>query len=86
MKRAVVALGFGALLTLLPWVLRPVFGDHVAILWLPGFAAVAHWFPLGLHASNANIVKLAGCSVNVLTWAAVFWLVSYSSKVRVWRA
>ena len=61
-KRIALALGFGAAITILPWALRPVLGDAVAILWLPGFAATAHWFPFGLHGPNASSAKAAGCS------------------------
>ena len=80
MKRFVLAFAFGAVITVLPWLLRPLFGDHSAILWLPGFAATSHWFPRGLHAANADTAKAAGCSVNVLLWAGVFLLVSYSVR------
>lgn len=82
MKRIALALGFGAAITILPWALRPVLGDAVAILWLPGFAATAHWFPFGLHGPDASSAKAAGCSVNVLIWAAVFLIISFSAGVR----
>jgi hypothetical protein len=78
MRRFALALAFGAVLTLFPWVARPVLGDRGAILWLPGFAATSHWFPLGLHGADADAAKAVGCSVNVLIWAGVFLLVSYS--------
>ena len=78
MKRFILALLFGAVITVLPWLLRPFFGDHSAILWLPGFAVTSHWFPRGLHAANAAPAKAVGCSANALLWAGVFLLISYS--------
>lgn len=83
MKRVALALGFGAAITLLPWALRPLLGDAVAILWLPGFAATSHWFPAGLHGPYASSAKAAGCSANVLIWAAVFLIISFSAGMRV---
>jgi amino acid permease len=78
MKRFFLALAFGAVITTLPWILRPLFGDHSAILWLPGFAAISHWFPAGLHSKSGATAKAAGCSLNTLIWTAAFLLVSYS--------
>ena len=78
MKRFALALAFGAALTVLPWIARPLLGDRAAILWLPGFAATSYWFPQGLHAANANAAKAAGCSVNVMIWAGMFLAISYA--------
>jgi hypothetical protein len=84
-KRVFLALLFGAAITVLPWLLRPLLGDAVAILWLPGFAATAHWFPAGLNGPHASAAKTAGCSVNVLIWAAVFLVISFSAGRRLTR-
>lgn len=81
MRRLLVALAFGAFLTALPWLLRPFFGDRAAILWLPGFFAVSNWFPLGLHGRYAATAKACGCSANVLIWATLFLLLSYSTRI-----
>jgi len=81
-KRISLALLFGAVITVLPWALRPLLGDGAAILWLPGFAATAHWFPSGLRGGNANAAKTAGCCANVLIWAAIFLVVSFSARLR----
>jgi hypothetical protein len=81
-KRISLAALFGAVITVLPWALRPLLGDGVAILWLPGFVATAHWFPAGLHGANADAAKAAGCCVNVLIWAAIFLIVSFSARLR----
>jgi hypothetical protein len=75
-KRSALALLFGSFITVLPWILRPVFGDAIAILWLPGFVATSPWFPLGLHGNNANTAKAVGCVVNMLIWAGVFLAIS----------
>lgn len=64
------------LVTLLPYLLRPLVGEQAAIFWLPGFAAVSHWFPLGLHGPDAGRAKLIACLVNVPVWAAAFLLFS----------
>ena len=77
MKRFALALLFGAGITALPWIVRPLLGDHAAILWLPGFAAISHWFPAGLHSANGGVAKAVGCSVNTLIWTAAFLMVSY---------
>lgn len=81
MKRISLALLFGVVITLLPWALRPFLGDGVAIFWLPGFAATAHWFPSGLHGANADSAKAAGCCVNVLIWAAIFLIISFCARL-----
>lgn len=81
MKRTAMALTFGAFVTLLPWILRPLFGDRSAILWLPGFFAVSHWFPLGLHSTNADTAKAIGCLANVVIWAAGLLLLSFSGSI-----
>lgn len=83
MKRVGLALGFGGVITLLPWPLQPFLGDRAAILWLPGFAAISHWFPAGLHASNASLAKAVGCTANTLIWAGIFVLISYSVRIGV---
>lgn len=83
MKRTAMALTFGAFVTLLPWILRPLFGDRSAILWLPGFFAVSHWFPLGLHGHNAGTAKAVGCLTNVVIWAAGLLLLSFSGSIAV---
>jgi len=77
MKRFALALLFGAGITALPWIVRPLLGDHAAILWLPGFAAISHWFPAGLHSANGGAAKALGCSLNMLIWTAAFLLVSH---------
>lgn len=82
MKRFALALTFGAFVTVLPWLLRPIFGDRSAILWLPGFFAVSHWFPMGLRGGNAESAKAIGCSANVLIWAAMLLLLSFAGSVR----
>lgn len=81
MKRLTIAIVFGAALTVLPWILRPILGARAAILWLPGFVATSLWFPRGLHGPNANTAKAVGCSANVLIWAGVFLLLSYSVRI-----
>ena len=81
MKRVALALAFGALVTIVPWIVRPVLGDRSAILWLPGFFAVSHWFPMGLHGRDADAAKAIGCSANVLIWAAGLLLLSFAGSV-----
>jgi hypothetical protein len=83
MKRLALALAFGAAITSLPWLLRPFVGDYAAILWLPGFVAISHWFPAGLHVANAGTAKTVGCSVNILIWAGMFLLISYVSSGQI---
>ena len=85
MKRLLAALVLGVIITLLPYLLRPLFGDQAAIFWLPGFAAVSHWFPLGLRGPNSGTAKLVACLVNVPIWAVAFLIFSglmhLSSKI-----
>jgi hypothetical protein len=81
LKRTGLALLFGAFITLLPWILRPLLGDGAAILWLPGFVATSHWYPLGLHGPDANAAKALGCGVNVLIWAGAFVGISYLTQI-----
>jgi len=85
LKRLLAALALGVIITLLPYMLRPLFGDQAAIFWLPGFAAVSHWFPLGLRGPDAGTAKLVACVVNVPIWAAAFLIFSglmhWSSKI-----
>jgi len=82
LKRFALALAFGAALTALPWIARPLLGDRAAILWLPGFAATSYWFPQGLHAANANAAKAAGCLVNVMIWAGMFLAYAVTAGAR----
>jgi hypothetical protein len=85
LKRLAAAIVLGVIITLLPYVLRPLFGEHAAIFWLPGFAAVSHWFPLGLRGPDGDTAKLASCIVNVPIWAAAFLIFSglmhWASKI-----
>jgi hypothetical protein len=84
-KRSVLALLFGGFITVLPWILRPVFGDAIAILWLPGFVATSHWFPLGLHGNNAGAAKAVGCTANIVIWAGAFLMISVQLSRRLSR-
>jgi len=76
LKRLAAALVLGIIITLLPYLLRPLFGEHAAIFWLPGFAAVSRWFPLGLRGPDANTAKLIACVVNIPIWAVAFLIFS----------
>jgi amino acid permease len=78
MRRLSLAFVLAIAITMLPWLLRPLFGDAIAILWLPGFVAISHWFPQGLHSPNAGAAKAIGCSANVIIWAAGLFAISYS--------
>ncbi|HEX7960263.1 MAG TPA: hypothetical protein VF493_10120 [Terriglobales bacterium] len=85
MKRLLAVVVLGVIITLLPYLLRPLFGEQAAIFWLPGFAAVSHWFPLGLRGPNGGTAKLVACLVNVPIWATAFLIFSglmhWSSKI-----
>ncbi len=83
MKRILAALALGVVVTVLPWLLRPLFGNQAAVFWLPGFLVISHWFPRGLRGPNGNIAKLITCALNVPIWAGTFLLVS---KIVHWRA
>jgi hypothetical protein len=83
MKRALVAFALGVVITLLPWLLRPLIGDQAAVLWLPGFLAISHWFPRGLRGPDGNTARLIACVVNVPIWAGTFLL---ASKIVHWQA
>jgi hypothetical protein len=85
LKRFLAALVLGVIITLLPYLLRPLFGEQSAIFWLPGFVAVSHWFPLGLRGENGDTAKLVACIVNVPIWTAAFLIFSglmhWTSKI-----
>jgi hypothetical protein len=85
LKRLAAALVLGIIITLLPYLLRPLFGEQAAIFWLPGFAAVSRWFPLGLRGPDGNTAKLIACIVNIPIWAVAFLIFSglmhWTSKI-----
>jgi hypothetical protein len=85
LKRLLAALALGVIVTLLPYLLRPFFGEQAAIFWLPGFAAVSHWFPLGLRGPDGDTAKLIACLVNVPIWTVAFLIFSglmhWTSKI-----